>query len=252
MIGCVVDNTGTPGTAGAPAVLTGDRAWEFAFCPSARSMLPDTVTPEIAIHVGENSRRSTATYSVGYKERVTLETNTGANWMWRRIVFTLKNLDVMQSFPAETLFNRITTVAPYPGYVRSMYDYSTDSNARFNLYYHLFQGSIGADYQDIFNAPVNTNRVRKIYDRVIPVGSGNNAGHWKQKRFWHPVRKMLYYNEKEGGDHKVTYTYGGHFNDGEYHGTGDLWVVDMFACANGKSTDSMNFLPQGTYYWHER
>lgn len=251
MIGAAIANDGTPINPGAPIVLTGDRSWEFAFVPSARAMQID-IPAQNVIHGGDNSRRHTETFCVGYKERVTLETGTAANWLWRRIVVNIKSLECAQSFPQGALYNNFDTTVPNPGYLRTLFDYSTNDLARQTLYRELFQGTLGIDYQDIFNAPIDTRRVDKVYDRVISVGSGNNAAHWKRSRFWHPVRKRLVYNEKESGDHKDTQSEASHYNNGAKFGCGDLWVIDMFACANGAASDVMNFLPQGTYYWHER
>ena len=45
---------------------------------------------------------------------------------------------------------------------------------------------------------------------------------------------------------------GSHFNTGGRVGDGDLWVVDMFAGIGSQAGDTLRFLPQGTYYWHER
>lgn len=251
MIGVSVAEDGTPLNPGQPRVLTGDRSWEFAFVPSARAVELDNRDLNL-VHTGDYSRRRTETYSVGYKERVTLEAGTPANWLWRRIVVTIKSLEPAQSFPQGALYNNFDTSQPNPGYMRTMFDFSTNTLARQTLYREVFQGTLGVDWQDIFNVPVNTRRVNKIYDRVIPVSGGNNAGHWKRTKFWHPVRHNLVYNEKESGDHKDTRSEASHYNNGAKYGCGDLWVIDLFACANGSASDVMNFLPQGTYYWHER
>lgn len=251
MLACVVDNTGAHGTPGVPVTMTGDRTWQFAFVPSARAVPPDAGFLQFGRGY-DFARLHRNTFSVGYKERVTFETGTPANWLWRRIVFTMKTLEPAQSFQTGALFQHVDDINPAPGYVRTLYDFSTATLSRQVLYREIFQGSLGVDYQDQFNAPLDTKRVNKIYDRVINISGGNNAGHWKMRRFWHPNRQRLIYNEKESGDHKDTGSEASHYNDGSKAGGGDMWVLDFFSCANGGASDTMKFLPQGTYYWHER
>lgn len=252
MLACAVSDAGVAGTPGDPVVMTGERTWQFAFVPSARALPPHS--SDTSFNRGYDfARMHRDTFSVGYKERVTLEANNSTNWLWRRMVFTMKTLEPAQSFVSGALFQYVFGTQPEPGYVRTMYDFSVADVARQTLYREIFQGSLGVDYQDQFNAPLDTTRVRKLYDRIIPVSGGNDSGHWKMRRFWHPNKQRLIYNEKESGDHKDSGSEASHYNNGAMNGGGDLWVLDFFSAAGpADATNTLKFLPQGTYYWHER
>lgn len=251
MISCAITEGGVPNVPGLPFVMNGaQEVWMFAFVPSARR-LHDGV-PSTGVRGYDFSREHRDTFSVGYSERVTLTANTGANWRWRRIVFTMKTLEPAQAFQSGALFNYVNFEGVKPGYVRAMYDFSQDALPRALLQQELFQGTAGTDYSDPFNAPVDKTRVRVLYDRNIAVNGHNDEGHWKVKRFYHRNGRKLIYNEKESGDRKDGATEGSHFNTGGRVGDGDLWVVDMFAGIGSQAGDTLRFLPQGTYYWHER
>ncbi|QCW23717.1 MAG: capsid protein [Gemykibivirus mouti2] len=250
MIACAIDAGGVPGPAGLPFVMTAGATYNFAFVPSARTFHANSSIQQQ--RAWDYTRQSTYTYSVGYSERVTLVANSSANWRWRRIVFTMKNLEPAQSFQSGALFNYNTSVEPEPGYVRTMYNFANNTLSRQLLFREIFQGTQGVDYSDPFNAPLDPTRIRILYDKNISVASGNDAAHWRVRRFYHRNNSRLIYNEKETGDHKDTGSEASHYNNSSRLGQGDLWVVDMFACAGGSGSDELRFLPQGTYYWHER
>lgn len=249
MLGTHVTGSSTHGVPGDGVVITGEKVWTYAFVPSARAV---HTQPEInGVRGYDFSRLHRETFSVGYAENVTIETGGAANWQWRRLAFRMKNSPSREAFPTQTLYQYVADVVPPPGYVRALYDFSLDDNARTTLYYEIFQGSQGVDWKDIFNARLNTTKVVPIYDRTIQISGGNDAAHWKRRKFWHPTRKRLVYDDKESGDHKVQGE-DSHFSANGTHSMGDLWILDFFACANGGATNQLRFVPQGCYYWHER
>ena len=73
-----------------PYVMTGQNDWVFAFCPSARdSHLNNTSAFPIGQR-GMYQRSLTDVYVRGYKEIISMATSSGAHWLWRRIVVTMK------------------------------------------------------------------------------------------------------------------------------------------------------------------
>lgn len=252
MIACGIGSGGVLQDVGLPYVMNGaQQSYMFCFVPSARGVHNELPPGDGAARGYDFARQHRSTWSVGYAERVTLTANTGANWRWRRIVFTMKALEPAQAFPSGTLFNYNVSSTPQPGYVRTMYDVSQTALPRQILQQELFQGTLGVDYSDPLNATVDRTRVRVLYDGNIAINGHNDEGHWKQRKFWHRNGRKLIYNEKEVGDHKYI-SEGSHFNTGGRVGDGDLWVVDIFASIGNEAGDTLSFLPHGTYYWHEK
>jgi len=253
MIACGVTTGGALQEPGLPYAMTGDQTtYMFAFVPSARGVHNELPTAGNPSRGFDFSREHRSTWSVGYSERVTLTSNTGVNWRWRRIVFTMKQLEPAQAFPSGTLFNYNTSVTPNPGYVRTMWDVSQTALPRQILQQEIFQGTLGVDYSDPLNATLDRTRIRVLYDQNIAINGHNDEGHWKYRKFWHRNGRKLIYNEKESGDHKNT-SEATHYNTGGREGDGDLWIVDIFASISSAGAgDVLTFLPHGTYYWHEK
>lgn len=115
----------------------------------------------------------------------------------------------------------------------------------------LFDGQEGVDWSDQFLAKVDTSRVTLHSDRVITINPGNESGKAMTHKYWYPTRKNIVYDDDESGASKgVSY-----LSVGSKLGMGNLLVYDLVGLVvppAGPTPASMSFVPQGTYYWHER
>lgn len=240
---------GNHAPAGNPIQLFGNVLSAFAFCPSARGSHWTEGNQEY-------SRKLTSTFAKGYAERVTLETGTAANWRWRRIVFASKSDDIRENFTFVGGDSGLTYSDSTNGHVRACWNFSGSPNAENAIFRQMFQGDRGVDWSDIYNAKLNPRRIRIISDRIRNVNGGNGAAHWNGGRFYDNISKTLIYDQNESGNAKEGLSVLEHdpnfsWFSREDSPSGDIYVVDLFSCANGASSDTMLFVPHGTYYWHE-
>ena len=111
---------------GAPYNLTGDNDWAFAFCPNARDSHQNFNNATFPIgQRGMYQRSLSDVFIRGYKEYVTLATNSGAPWLWRRLVVTMKS-PLWQSFPAGTVQREVPlTDNRSSGQTRALYNFGS-------------------------------------------------------------------------------------------------------------------------------
>jgi hypothetical protein len=117
----------------------------------------------------------------------------------------------------------------------------------------IFKGAQNVDWADVTTAPIDTNRIRPMYDRRMHIKSNNAAGTSIVKRIFHPMRKNLVYNEDENGESMVE----SYYSVEGRAGMGDYYIADFFEHDEqgiNSDVDPSNLLfdPQATYYWHER
>lgn len=201
---------------------------------------PTALTDDTDIY-SSASRGAQQIYWRGIKERAEVGTSSGAAWRWRRIVFEAKSLNI------NGLISNVETSA---GFNRAMVELSGDppANLRNSLESFLFQGSVGVDWNTVFNAKVDNNRCRLLSDKVRHLQSGNDRGRFYTFRQWIPLNKTMVYNDDEVGDDKQSNT----FASPGRKGMGDVYVYDMFQCLTSDAINTLNFNPQATLYWHER
>ncbi|QOW02497.1 capsid [Tadarida associated gemykibivirus 1] len=250
MPGVSVGSDGSKAPIGVPSTILSSGFGAFLFCASARGSQWTEAESEYA-------RQKTEVYAKGYLERTTVETVGGGNWRWRRIAFQCHSDDIIDTVEP----NRMAYHDGVAGYTRTMYSFRDAGNAGYQaMCRQLFEGTFGTDYADLFNAVTDKRRNRVIMDRTMPVRSGNGFGVFKNTRDYIPINKKIRYNEKEEGDDKEpmsdviageqNYTW---FATPTRYSGGDVYVVDLFSCADGgNATSSLRFLAHGTYYWHER
>jgi len=123
------------------------------------------------------------------------------------------------------------------------------------MYEYLFRGlginsvsAIPQDWLDPMTAPVDTVRLKVMYDKVTWIMSGNDAGVIKTYRRWHPMGENLHYNDQE---------FGGVISSAATAtetrlGMGNVYVMDLFIGNSEDSGDNLSFLPTSTLYWHEK
>ena len=155
---CVaITSGGSAGTPGAPYNLTGDNDWAFAFCPNARDSHQNFNNATFPIgQRGMYQRSLSDVFIRGYKEYVTLATNSGAPWLWRRLVVTMKS-PLWQSFPAGTVQREVPlTDNRSSGQTRALYNFGSVGGVETDLakevYAVIFEGTLDVDWHNVFNA----------------------------------------------------------------------------------------------------
>ena len=250
MIACAIDAGGVPGPAGLPFVMTAGATYNFAFVPSARTFHANSSIQQQ--RAWDYTRQSTYTYSVGYSERVTLVANSSANWRWRRIVFTMKNLEPAQSFQSGALFNYNTSVGPSPAMcglcttLRTTRCLGSCFSVKFFRELRVWTTVIHLMPRSTLPAFVfcTTRILVWLVEMTQRIGA--------YVAFITAITLVSFTMRRRLAITKDTGSEASHYNNSSRLGQGDLWVVDMFACAGGSGSDELRFLPQGTYYWHER
>lgn len=250
MAGISIGSDGTAGPVSTPAVVTGNVLGAFLFCASARGSVWGEAEAEY-------SRKMTEVYYKGYLDKATVETLSGGNWRWRRVMFQCHSDDIIDT----VLPNRMARTDSIMGHQRTMFNMNTPGNLDgYNaLVRQLFQGTSGKDWGDVFLAVPDRKRNRVLMDKYRRIDSGNGFGVVRTTRDYVAVNKKIRYNEKEEGDEKepesgvvaAQQNYSWFATPTRYSG-GDVYCLDLFGCANGSTEHSLNFLAHGTSYWHER
>lgn len=229
-------------TATVPAVLV--------WCATARNLQQEANALDT---IWSSAQRTKSTCFIrGLKETITIRTNSSAAWRWRRIAFRYKGLLPTGEDTFARFFNQITEA----NRVRIMRPVTALPFSIVSpLYAHIFRGfginDLSAnpqDWVDPITAPVDTDRIAPLYDKVVRITSGNDAGVANTYRIWHPVNKNLRYNDTE---------FGGGFSSSPLStegrpGGGDFYVIDIIIGNSSDPGDLLDWLPTSTLYWHEK
>lgn len=226
---------GTNAAAGG-STFSGAVRQTILFCPSARDKQSGDPTSAA-------TRETDRVFVRGFKENITLVTNSPASWRWRRVVFALKGFAIQLS-PG------VVNAQGAQGYVRLIPDYSTAaSTAQRNLIENfLFRGQAGTDWQTTMTAKIDTQRVTLLSDKTRTLNSGNSNGRFFKHKQWYPINKNLLYGNDENGELENAVE----FSTLAKPGIGDIFVLDLFDCASGNAADQLFFEPECTFYWHEK
>ena len=218
------------------ATFSGASRQTIIFTPSTRDKQSGDPT-------ASSTRETDRIFVRGFKESITLTSNSPASWRWRRVVFALKGF-------VDQLLPGLTAASGAQGYVRLIPDFSTAAatTSRNLLESILFRGAAGTDWQTVFTAKVDTQRVTLLSDKVRTLNSGNSNGRFFKHRQWYPINKtLLYGNDETGETENATQN-----SVLSKPGIGDIFVVDFFECASGNAADQLYFEPECTFYWHEK
>lgn len=211
----------------------------FLWMPSARGLsgAADQTT------VG---RTDTNPYMVGLRENWTMRTNSGIEWQWRRIVFTMKGGPLRSP--------NLWYVDGGAGYTRLLRNLSEDTSSSgpgSALYLALvdlvFDGTLNVDYSNVFTAKTDNTRVTIKSDRTRNLNSGNQNGRIITLRTYTPMNKTLNYDDEENGPSIV----GSSYSTLGKPGMGDVYVLDLFR-GNGTTSDQLVVSSDATLYWHEK
>jgi len=198
----------------------------------------------------KNNREASICYMKGLAETITIRTDTSNAWRWRRIVFQTK-----ATLPISTTSLAYYRVAQGDSFMYQRANTAIPFSDAAQMYEYLFRGlglnavsAIPQDWLDPITAPVDTVRVKLMYDKVTRISSGNDAGVVRTYRRWHPMNENLHYNDQE---------FGGVLSSSPLStetrlGMGNVYVMDLFVGNSEDSGDNLDFLPTSTLYWHEK
>lgn len=215
--------------------ITGANAEVMVWVATAR----DRATPS-EDQQSESRRTAQTCYMRGLKERVTLVTNTGASWKWRRICFTAKGLGFLET-------DAVLAVETSSSWAR-LQNIISATTTWFELSRVMFKGTAGTDYLSTLDAKVDTQRITVKYDKTITINSGNASGKIATFNLWHPMNKNLVYADRELAESDISSS---RSSTGKA-GMGDYYVVDFFICADASASNTITFAPNTTLYWHEK
>jgi len=222
------------------AILQGGFSnYNFLFAPSAREKAVNSTTSGTVLD--ESTRTTTNTYVKGYRERISMQTNSALPWTWRRIVFTLKGTANFLG-SGNPLFLLTSN-----GHARVITELSAPQQTTIESI--MFDGQKGLDWRSTLEAKVDTSLITVMSDTTKIITPQTSAGSVKNYTLYYPINKSLQYAEDEFGGQTLTSPWS---TQGK-PGMGDLLVYDIFTPrAASATTDQLTLDIQATYYWHEK
>lgn len=225
-------------------ILDGNQLYALLWCPTSRTLETGSAGNNATVD-DKATRTATEVYMRGLKEKIQIQTSSGAPWQWRRVCFTLKGNALIDSQKTYAYLARLTG----NGYMRVTNSFGFRDETSDQLYQLLFQGQRNIDWHNFFSAKLDTNRVTVKYDKTIIIQSGNASGVMRSYNRWHPMNKTLVYDDDERGG----VLDGVAFSVDSKRGMGDYYVCDFIGAGTGSTTsDHLSFDPTATLYWHER
>lgn len=183
-------------------------------------------------------------YYRGFTERVKFVTAGASAWEWRRLVVSFKSDPLVGPsipFGGAYLANSTTGVTYRNISALSNINLTNAANV-------LFKGNQGDDWNNIFTAAPDRQRVKVHSDQyriITPATTSNNV---KQYKFYTPLNKTLAYSDDESGVTEASNWWAA----GPTGTLGDVYVLDIFKCASDVGSDAANVAFECTAYWHER
>lgn len=224
----------------------------YAMCmysPTCRALVTGGATN---LAVDSCDRTASTCYMRGYKENVRIQTSSPLPWLWRRIVFSSKGNTWSQQDPNDTSTPKYS---PYSdtsiGMARLWLNLQATgaTNTMKNFQTVLFRGTINQDWNDVITAKVDTARISVMSDTTIPIRTGNNSGHFSERKLWYPINKNIVYDDDESGAAETT----SYYSTDSKAGLGDVYIADFFVPGVGGTTsDLINVNATATLYWHEK
>lgn len=197
----------------------------------------------------EHLRTSSTCYMRGVREQIRIYTSSDVPWEWRRICFTFKGAAITGPTGSQFWFENSAGWQRLVRPLTSTASPTQDTDTADRLINHIFEGSYGTDFHDLFTAKAESQMVTIKYDKVTIIRSGNARGTLNFKKLWHPMNANLKYDDQERGS-SVASEYCS--TEGK-PGMGDYYIVDMFKPhPSGGNSDRLTFGSQATLYWHER
>lgn len=220
------------------------------FCPTARSLITAGSTNAVT---DVADRTASTCYMRGYKENVRVQTSSPLPWLWRRICFTSKGPSFLITAAADTA--PVQPVQPYSdtsiGMARKWFNLQVNNTPNTVAQYNaiIFKGNLNQDWNDVITAKVDTSRITVMSDVTRRITTGNNSGHFSERKLWYPMNKNLVYDDDEAGAAEVPQ----YVSTDAKPGMGDYFIVDYIVPGvGGTSSDVINMNCTATLYWHEK
>lgn len=222
----------------------------FGWIATARDNTPIPGVP--AGPIDKSSRTSTTCFMRGLKERILIESQTSAAFVWRRIVFSFTGQEIVRDRTSDDVAQLFDEVAPQ-GYLRVATAIQVGTTApvpflRQNLTELIFRGVEGLDWRDPITAPLDTSRITVLSDQRTNFQSGNEQGILRRISKWYPFNKNLVYNDDENAGGRNVSSYSANTRAS----MGDVYVIDCFSLANSVTPGTVAFSADSTLYWHEK
>jgi len=231
------DNMLSTNPAGLPGGYSGGSA-TFLFCPSYRFREEDIAGETEDANA---SRTAESTYVRGIREKIYVTTAGGSPVRWRRIIFSTKN--------RATGITGGTYQATLPGDIRVRPMQVQTGASLIALSNLCMTGELGTDYLALINGKPDPNKVKVHRDNTYTLNPGNATGYAKEHTFWTSINSTLIYADHETGNDEVSNPW---CQEGRA-GMGNIFIIDIFDVAiTTNPASTVNFVPQTTYYWHEK
>lgn len=230
-------------------IQASSQATMVLWSPSARDIREVFPNDKPSIPSG---REDSTAYAVGLQEKISILTNSGNAWKWRRIVFTHKGpLPLGESFEGPRYYSTTTDAVGRETYFRTLAPLPPTSKEPLTEYLFKGQGEGGLgiqDWVDIMTAPMDTTRIKVMHDHVTHIQSGNDSGVMRTYKRWHPVRKNIVYGDEEIGNQMLS----SYMSTQGRPGIGDIYVFDIITSLSNSTSDALSFTPTASWYWHEK
>lgn len=214
-----------------------DGAGALIFCPTYRFLETDVTG---SVTQSSAARQSQYCYYRGVKETILLTVLGPSPIRWRRIIFESQETIMAASFYS-------STIPGVGGRARPMVSL-TGAPDFINLTSLIFKGTQTGDWNNIFDAKIDTQRIKIHTDKARVLNPGNASGKTTIHKQWTPLNKTLIYGDDEVGDDEVTNPFCASTN----RTMGNIFIVDFFEPTISGTGTQINFNPQTTVYWHEK
>lgn len=214
-----------------------DGAGALIFCPTYRFLGVD-VSGSATNSTAE--RTSQYCYYRGVKENIIFTVAGPSPVRWRRIVFETTSTLFGSSFYSSTI----------PGVGGRARPMSTlvGQTEFVTLTELIYKGTQTADWNNIFDAKIDTQRIKIHSDKAMVINPGNASGSTRIHKQWTPLNKTMCYGDDELGDDDQSSP----FCSLRPNNMGNIFIVDLFEPTVGTTGTRINFNPQTTVYWHEK
>lgn len=224
------------------AVIADNVAVSSLYCATYRQMEPGASSG--IYPTKDSSRNSSVTYAKGYRETIRCSVNSGLPWQWRRVVFCIKNKDLLITGPSGA---QNTFIFASNGYNR-VFNNQTGAATQ-NIWNVIFEGTQGNDWVDPITAKTDRQLVTVLSDSITQITPQTNTAGLRTFKRYYPFEKSLTYYDDENGISENSSGWASPTNAN----MGDCFIYDYIRPAvYSTGSTAMRVFIEGTYYWHEK
>lgn len=210
---------------------------QLLFCPTYRFRDPENNAANADPQAG---RTSLHTYAKGIREKIFMTTAGGSPVRWRRIIFSTKN-DLF-ALVNKYQFSSGTQVRSRPLLPLTLTEIGI-------LLSETMEGAANTDFIGALDGKLDPDRVTIHTDRNMVINPGNSNGSTRIHNFYTPLERNLTYRDNEFGNETTSSA----FADQRGKGLGNVFIWDIFeTVVTTDPVSQIQFLPNTTYYWHEK